>query len=102
MTDVHIAWAAGLFEGEGCISDHGRGFRCSVEMTDKDIITRLQSLFPGPSVASRVREQWKETWTWRINKADDVRNFLSKILPYLGDRRAHKALDALDQIETLS
>lgn len=99
MNDVHIAWAAGLFEGEGSISPHGNGFRCAVEMTDKDIIERLQQMFPGPSVGYRQRENWKPTWLWRINKTKDIQSFLSKILPYLGNRRAYSALNALDQIE---
>ena len=107
MNDVHIAWVAGLFEGEGCINwkhngdKRNRYVRCSVEMTDKDIIHKLQSLYPGPSVTYRDRNpgKWKPQWKWCINKTEDVRQFLIDILPYLGERRAYTALNALDHIE---
>ena len=104
MTDVHIAWAAGVYEGEGwcSLAHNGTGkqyWRVGIEMTDKDIIDRINNLFPCPSIMERTRAQWKTTYTWRLSRRTDIRNFLSKILPYLGDRRAHKALDALDQIE---
>ena len=41
----------------------------------------------------------KDVWYWAIDNRRDVRACLSKMLPYLGHRRAHAALNLLDHIE---
>jgi hypothetical protein len=108
-----IEWAAGLFEGEGCISiqdinkNTGKTYwRLGLVMTDRDVVEQffewagcgaIYTYAPG-SQASR-KDHWKTQYLWKCGKARDVRMILSKLLPHLGTRRAHKALDCLDSIE---
>ena len=104
MSPTQIAWAAGLFEGEGCMSIQDRrnrqtGYRLSIEMTDKDIVERFQNLMGVGNITTRQRRHWKPTYTWRMNRRDEVRRILNLLLPYFGNRRAHKALDILDDLE---
>ena len=43
--ELKVAWAAGLFEGEGCIThniSHGRSYRkLTMNMTDKDVMQKF-------------------------------------------------------------
>jgi hypothetical protein len=106
-TPTEIAWAAGLFEGEGCITrtiSHGiTKPRISLGMTDKDVVERfgrivgLQQIhsMKGPS----RQDHWKDCWMWATCKKSEVLRILAMFLPYLGNRRAYKALNALDDIE---
>ena len=48
LTTAKLAWAAGLIEGEGCITLNGRYRRTpmlSLGMTDKDIVERFKDIF---------------------------------------------------------
>ena len=95
-------WAIGLFEGEGCIS---LDMRChsavlKLKTTDPDVLDRLQSIWGG-----RVRKAtWsssnrKQPYIWTLQGKAMVAKLLVKILPFLSERRACKALDALDRID---
>ena len=46
MTDLEIAWIAGILEGEGCFTCDTKTTRLRVQcvMTDKDIIDRLHNI----------------------------------------------------------
>ena len=100
MESTLHAWAVGLFEGEGYIDNYKGYPRFAIEMTDKDVLERFASVFPGGSWYTRKRaEHWKQSWTYKVGKKNLVRKYLSEMLPLLGDRRAHKALDILDHIE---
>ena len=103
MSTQH-AWAAGLFEGEGCITTSSNGTYPSLqlEMTDKDIVDRFASIMGVGNVRYKDRKDkpsWKPTYRWTIQRKAEVVRILSMFLPYFGDRRAHKALDILDNIE---
>ena len=95
-----IEWAAGLFEGEGCISKRTPNkYQCSLEMTDKDVVEDFFNIIGYGNMSTRQRGEWKRTWTWSLYAIRDVRKFLEAILPYLGERRAYKALNCLDDID---
>ena len=108
----NVAWFAGLFEGEGCISpDYQKDKRntsgqptpryyITITMTDKDVITRLKDLFGG-RIYDRPpqKEGWKHQYRWFLYEKEKVRTLLAASLPYFGDRRAHRALNKLDLIE---
>ena len=106
MTSTNIAWLSGLFEGEGCINQDKRKkatWRLSVVMTDLDIIQRLQAI----TGVGNVRETTKQAahhqtaYQWIVYRKEHIQQLLSTMLPYLGNRRAHVALNALDTIELL-
>lgn len=108
-TNEQIAWAAGIFEGEGCISlmqSRSRGsnrtrpwVRLSVQMTDRDVIEHLYEVVAvgGVSLHHRAnRPKYKDCWAWQASARDDVIELLTLFLPWLGNRRTAKANEALE------
>ena len=100
-----IEWAAGLFEGEGCITwrdkDHKRP-QLKLGMTDLDVVEKFKEVVMCGSIVhdhSCRKAHWKPFFVWRTTGKRDVRNLLSKLLPYFGNRRAYKALNILDDLE---
>ena len=101
---VDIAWAAGIFEGEGCIliDPRTRNVRLDYTSTDLDVVERFKSALGIKHPIREVPKQkphHKQAWSLRFGKKADVSKTLESFLPFFGDRRAHKALDALDHIE---
>ena len=88
-TSLDIAWAAGIYEGEGCcfVENHiGTGKKrvigASIDQKDPEILLRLQALFGGNILAYRNGGQHK----WRIYAAR-ARGFLMTILKFMSARR---------------
>lgn len=99
-----IEWAAGLFEGEGCIDirrpRYGVATRLQLSSTDFDVIQdyadTLELKVSGPYANGANRKPIYHAGT---AKKSEVQRILSLLLPHLGSRRAYKALNALDVIE---
>ena len=95
-----LYWLVGLFEGEGTMiirKKEGRGARLKLCMTDFDVIDRFHKAVGCGTVRPHTtRADRKDAWVWQASAEADVRRLLIQWLPYLGMRRAHKALDALD------
>jgi len=104
-----VAWAAGLFEGEGCIhlslSSRPRGYlrpRLLLTTTDRDIVYRFFAVVRcGYVKGPFTRPGNKPFWTWRCAKADDVRRILIQFGEFLGERRSAKAAAAFDALAKL-
>src|SRR2546423_1079437 len=94
VDDLSIAWLAGLFEGEGCMSiAKNGGTRLTIRMTDRDVIERVNAMFPCTNIQI-VRQgpsHWKTQYGWRISNPVKVREILTLLLPWFGERRATKA-----------
>ena len=100
---LEIAWAAGLFEGEGCINykhqgKRGSGGQLRLGMNDKDVVERFREivgcggLYPHrPGTGSNV-----PCWTWYVYAAEKVTAILNAFMPYFGERRRAKALETLE------
>ncbi len=102
MLANHIAWAAGLFEGEGCITHTDKRYtRLKLKMTDRDVVERFCKIVGVGKVlpAKPSKAHYKPLFEWTCQRREDVHNILDTFLPYFGDRRAHKALDILDLLE---
>lgn len=104
MRETDVAWAAGLFEGEGCISIYAEDRpRLSMAMTDRDVMERFQSIVGGllngplPRRMSRNGTLCQALWEWRLSGIDDVTRCLDAFLPYLGARRRARAADVIAQ-----
>jgi len=106
MKKADIAWAAGLFEGEGCISEthtdrpiSRRGYQVHLGMCDEDAVNRLEYLFPSPNGLHIRKPPGKDTYLpqyiWSRSSKEGVAEFLEAILPFLCHRRAAKAYEAL-------
>ena len=99
-----LAWAAGLFEGEGCISLHPqyKSVRLQMTQSDYDVLQMMQSICGGsidPKSNKDKPAHYKPLWQWRLNRAEYVYALLEKFLPYFGTRRAYVAQNALDKLD---
>ena len=80
--------------------------RLGVEMTDRDIIERLNAVFPGRPIAIRanmkpVKAHYNKPLTlyvWGVSRKERVEEILHQILPYLGERRSARAVELLAHI----
>ena len=107
---IDIAWAAGLFEGEGCIltdssQPNTRGIRMT--MTDQDVMERFVRIMGygkcnGPYRRPGSKEHWLSEYHCKITRRSEVLRILKMFLPYLGERRYAKAMEAINHIETFN
>lgn len=95
MKEIELAWAAGLFDGEGCVCisktkpkkltwSYKYGLNVSIGMTHKETVKNLHRLFGGtyrevpPPSADK---NWALQYRWRINEKQ-AKSFILAILPY--------------------
>lgn len=80
-------YAAGFFDGEGCVncSSNRNNFfvRILVVNTNLDVLKAFQEVWGGDINANyKSKSHWKQAYTWRLqHKA--ATNFLEEILPFL-------------------
>jgi hypothetical protein len=96
------AWAAGLIEGEGYIghsqAKHHKTYIqpfVKVQMTDEDVVKRLYEHFGYGSFKKLnmdipSRQGKKQVWNWTVCSTLEVYDLLSRIRPWLGERRKNK------------
>lgn len=101
ISPYDLAWAAGIFEGEGWIyarPGFPNNVQVGVEMTDEDVIMRLNAIFPGNvRVRDRAdRPNDKTIYQWRRQSKYATLEFLTAVLPFLGERRKAKALEVME------
>ena len=108
--ETSVAWAAGLFEGEGCITIDNRSpnhRRLLMGMTDEDVMQKFVDVVGagklyGPYSYSGDKAKYKQFWQWSIGKKPEVVRILKMFIPYFGKRRSEKAIEAINKIETLN
>jgi hypothetical protein len=94
----NLAWAAGIFEGEGCISASSSGrkrVRLSVNMTDEDVIRRLHAVMGVGDCYGPYVRPGKPSWQWEVTSAEDVQAVLAAFWTFLCSRRKGKAEEAI-------
>lgn len=100
-TTRDIAWAAGIFEGEGtCAKTGKRGTMVQIKQKDRWLCPQLQKFFGG-TVKPRAyirrgygKDRLIKLWYWDIH-GPRARGFLMTIYKFLSPRRQaqiHKAL----------
>jgi hypothetical protein len=82
-TMLDIAWAAGLYEGEG--SATARTGTVAITQNDRWVLERMALLFGGSITACRTPAR-KLTYQWKINGGRG-RGFLMTIFTFLSPRR---------------
>lgn len=99
--DPAVAWAAGLFEGEGScsISRRNRQPRVELAMTDRDAVERFAEIVGCGNVRfyAGVGPRRKDTWRWSVQGADDVVRVIGMLWPLLGERRRERATEVLER-----
>ena len=98
-----IEWAAGIFEGEGCIYRHQkrRLFIMVVKMKDEDIIKRFYSVVKVGRVTSRkIKEPYNYPfWEWILTRTNDILKLANILLPFMGERRTEQILKAIKDVK---
>lgn len=96
LTEAELAWAAGLIDGEGCITitkDKPRGQGISpqykawliVANTYRPVIERLRSMFGLGSIQEQkwpVSNKWKDRLTWSCC-SEQAKSVVEAVRPYL-------------------
>lgn len=89
METTTLAWAAGLFEGEGCIRINKATKRnlghlvVSVTNTDFQVIDFFQARWPGyMKSAAGLRPDQRPAWVW-VYAARKAAAFLAAIRPFI-------------------
>lgn len=98
-----IAWAAGLFEGEGCITrkTNSKTMVLKLLMTDRDVVERLLSIAGAGSFYVVQRPPpLLQAYQWQCAEADKVEELLLLWMPWLGSRRRARAEEALRVLAT--
>jgi len=99
ISEVDLAWLAGLLEGEGCFSTPSPGAPCRIyiQMTDQDVmekVGRLVNRRVGRNHPPSHRDRgWKPTYRVVIN-GRPARTWMLRLYPFMGARRREK----IDQI----
>jgi hypothetical protein len=90
-----IAWAAGLFEGEGCITQSSGQSVLRLNSTDLDVLERFHAAVGrgeiyGPYENRPSRFRRKPFWVWVCPRSDAV-DVIAELGPWLGSRRLARA-----------
>lgn len=100
----NIAWAAGLFEGEGSIGSYHQKptykyptIRACMDMTDQDVVEHFGAVIGFGNVLPRPRRKslYKTAWRWQTSKFETVQAMVAMFWPWLGERRKQQAKKAL-------
>lgn len=102
-----LAWAAGIFEGEGTIAtrrigkrEQDRAIVASIRMTDEDVIKRFHSIVKvgnvqGPSKPKNPK--WKPLWTWQTGSFEGSQAVTALLWAWLCSRRRAKIVKLLTE-----
>ncbi len=85
VTDVEIAWAAGVYEGEGHAWGNSGRTVAIVSQKDPEILYRLREMFGGRIEMNRANSS-KYIHSWKLY-GDRGRKFFQLIFPLLSTRR---------------
>lgn len=98
-TRENMAWAAGLFEGEGCIHVGSRVkgvMILTLTTTDRDVLERFHWIIGlGAIRLQKVRAGCKQAYVWWISRGEHCQAALAAMWPFLGARRRARAEDAI-------
>lgn len=111
-----VAWAAGLFEGEGCFTQHRSSPQrrdgvkpvsavATLVMTDEDVVRRFHSVVGvgvvRPERRSLKNRRWKDVWVWQGAGFENTQHIVTLFWPWLGSRRRARAAQVLKECTTL-
>lgn len=99
-SEYDLAWAAGLFEGEGttCATRHREVKYASVAlcMNDEEPVRRFHEIVGVGNVNfNPVRGNPNPRWDWKAGAKKDVEYVVELLAPWLSDRRLVQAVNAL-------
>jgi hypothetical protein len=94
-----LAWAAGLFEGEGaiCMMNNSSGY-VALSMTDKDVVEKFKSIVRLPiEIRKRLPKNpnHKASYDWRTSRFEYVQFIIALFWNWSGKRRREQAKNCL-------
>lgn len=97
----NLAWAAGLFDGEGCIHLSRSGYiRLTLGMTDLDVVEKFSTVLGCGNIYKHRRfkgqREYKSCFIIQISGFEKVQAILAAFWPWLGARRRAKMELALN------
>lgn len=101
MDKIDAAWAAGIYEGEGCIvpivGTTGRmQVQLNVGSTDLDVLEKLLSVTGfGRITGPYLRDDRKPKWCWRAHGWETAKTIFAAFEPHLCSRRTKRYLEVL-------
>ena len=93
MRRIDLAWAAGLFDGEGSTStlkaqrDKYTYLRMSVSQKDRRVLDKFQVIVGAGKVYGNKRGMH----SWDCFRKDDVLKVLKKLWPYISEQKREQA-----------
>lgn len=95
-----LAWAAGLFEGEGSANFTGVSPSLHLAMTDEEIVRRFQAVIGRGRICmpKRKRAHWKQAWWWSA-AGQQVEEIVGRLWPHLGTRRREQIIRMLHRFD---
>lgn len=100
MKTSDIAWASGLFDGEGWITAHAkdgrRYLRLGLGMTDEDSVRRFhEAVGVGAVRFDRRKLPASPLWAWGTSSFEDGQAVIAMLWPGLNARRRARAVEVL-------
>lgn len=106
LQETDVAWLAGLLEGEGsftlqqplnALGEKRVRIAISLQMTDRDVLEKVASLVQDGKVLTAKRQagHHKETWRWQISSLEIVSQLMTRVLPYMSERRSKQIITCL-------
>lgn len=102
-----LAWAAGLFEGEGSITFYStknsrRRITVVLTSTDEDVIRKFHGIVGlGRVYGPRLKEGYKPAWTWTTTTFEEAQAAISLLWIWLQSRRRETAKIALSKYHSI-
>jgi hypothetical protein len=105
-TAEELAWAGGLFEGEGCFSSigrvgvHGRRkARASLAMADAKTVLRFRDVMGFGNIHINRRANGRHLTVWVVSNEKDFRRTVELLGPWLSKRRLDRAAELIVLLE---
>lgn len=95
-----LAWAAGLFDGEGTTSvlaakrDKYKYPRLSMAQKDPEVLEKLQNILGGKIYKSKTRN----IYNWNLYRQDSVEEALNKLWPFLSECKKIQAIKVMETV----
>lgn len=95
MNPEELAWAAGMFEGEGSVRINSRTKRnngallCDMVNVDAEVVAFFQARWPGYMRQVKGKGNQRDFYRWRV-ASGVASGFLNDILPYLRTARVRE------------
>lgn len=99
MTKLNLAWAAGLFDGEGCTKVDRRWGTPSVTLSQSgervpEVLVRFRDAVGRGSIYGPYKTKKRPMWIWQCAKRADREFVMKQLWPWLGTTKREQWLRA--------